>query len=62
MNIQEERNRKIQIYREREIERCRHIGRQKYKDIDIQGEIGRKIQIYRDREVEIYRYIGREKQ
>ena len=47
---------------EREIEKFRHLGRQKYKDINIQGEIGRKIQTYRVREVEIYRYIGREKQ
>ena len=46
----------------REIERYRHIGRQKYKDINSQGEIVRKMFTYRERKVEIYRYIGREKQ
>ena len=61
MDIQEQRNRKIQTYCEREVEIYRYIGREKEKDIDIQGERSRKIQTYREREVEIYRYIGREK-
>ena len=40
---QGERNRKIQIYRKREVERYKHTPRKKFKDIDVQGDRNRKI-------------------
>ena len=62
MNIQGEIGRKIQTYREREIGRYRHIGREKLKHIDIQGEKNGKIKTYKEIEIVIYRHIGKDKQ
>ena len=66
------KNRKLWIYRNRELERYRHIVSKKQIYIDIQEERQRKMQTYRERkkniqtyrkrEIERYRYIGREKQ
>ena len=71
LGVQGQRNRKIQIYRVREIEILviqgvrnegyRHIGGEKQKVMDIQEKRDRKIQTYKERERERHRHIGRQK-